>query len=1090
MAFDAQGRLWLTQSNEYPFPNDAGKDRITILEDTDMDGQADKFITFADSLNIPIGITPVSDGAIAYSIPYVYHLIDHDGDSKADERKVLLSGFEFRDTHGMINNFVRGLDGWIHADHGYRNNSKVVGIDPKDTVVMTSGNTFRFLPDGSKVELTTTGRVNPFGLVYDEFGYLYGVDCHTSPIYQLIRGGDYPHFGKKPTGIGYAPFMMRHEYGSTALAGLAYYGAAHFPTEYQSSFYYGDVVMSRVLRTSMKMVGTTPVPKQETDFIVSDDPWFRPVDVKLGPDGALYVADFYNRIIGHYEVPLDHPGRDRQRGRIWRITYKGKDAMPGYQSNDWSKADLDQLIKGLSDPNPTVRMIVSDRIADSFSEQAPAFLNSLIESPACTPAQRRHGLWILHRLRALSEERLLAACGDHDITVRVHALQIMFEFDLLSDTLLQVTKQFLLDPNPHIQRAATMIIARYPDSRQLKHLIQRLKAADIDDSHLVYTFRQAMRDHLRNPAVMKEVSNEKWSKIDSHVLADVLVGVNSDRAAMFLLGHLEIYEEPEQKFIAYTRHIARYLPMESMERLAKLAIRNSEHSVDLQYTLFESFSDGLAQRGAQMTPAGKSWGISLAAQFLKYQTPEWHALPFENLPFNENPWTLIEMSETYAAPPIQILATNQEGTLTGTIISPEFMIPGELNFLLVGHKKSPLEGEQPSPVTNRILLKLSGSHEVIAGEDITDVVTRKRVAWKLDRYQGKKGYIQVIDGSATKRENVGIGNLMPAQVSFPDLNPGQVSKRQIFACKIAQKFKVLKFKQPLVELIASKNVDITVKASAINALLAIQPDAGIHYAGLILNDKEEHPLLQKQVLQSVGALSVPASIRLLADVLPNSPYAAKRDIVLALAKTTYGVDLLLDGANRMSVSPQLLLDNKVKEVLAAVMLPGQQSEYNRLVENLKPPKEQVQLLINQRLAAFDPKSVTVEQGIRVFNQNCLACHQVKDQGGSIGPQLDGIGSWGVKSLTEKIFDPNRSISQAFINYSITLKDGTVQSGLLRREEGSVIVFANVAGQEFSIPKNAIKEKRPTPFTLMPDQFSETLNEQDYNSLLTYLLTLK
>jgi putative heme-binding domain-containing protein len=1090
MAFDARGRMWLTQSNEYPFPNDAGKDKIIILEDTDKDGQADKFTTFADSLNIPIGITPVKDGAIAYSIPYVFHLIDHDGDSHADERKVLLSGFEFKDTHGMINNFVRGLDGWIHADHGYKNSSKVVGTSKKDTVFMTSGNTFRFLPDGSNVELTTTGRVNPFGLTYDEFGYMYGVDCHSSPIYQLIRGGDYPHFGKKPTGIGYAPFMMRHEYGSTALAGLEYYAAPHFPTDYQSSFYYGDVVMSRVLRTSMKMVGTTPVPKQEKDFIISDDPWFRPVDIKLGPDGALYVADFYNRIIGHYEVPLDHPGRDRQRGRIWRITYKGKDAKLDYQSKDWSNSSLEQLLAGLSDPNPTVRMLIADLIADSFGETASEALINLIKSMESTPEQRRHGLWILYRLKALPDDVLAAATKNADITVRVHALQIMFEYDSLSSPLLQIAKQSLIDSNPHVQRAASMIIAKYPESGQLKQLIQSVKSASADDSHLVYSIRQALRDHLRDPQVMEGVSDEKWDEQDARVLADVLVGVDSERAAIFLLAHLEAYTEPEQKFIEYTRHIARYLPLQNMNKLVNLSLRNSEHNLDLQYTLFESFSDGLAQRGAQMNSGGKSWGVSLAAQFLNYPTPDWNALPFENLPYNENPWRLMEISVTEGGPSIRVLATNPDGTHTGTISSPEFIIPNELNFYLVGHKKAPLEGEVSSPVSNKVQLRLSESHEVIAEDDVPDEITRKQVGWKLNAQQGKKGYLVIIDGSATRREYIGIGNITPSLIAFPDLNPDQISKRQIFASSIAQKFKVQQFKQPLIKLAESKNVDINVRANALSALLAIQPDAGIEYAGKILKDNSEHPLLQQQILKAVGSLSLPASNRLLADMLSSVPYAAKKDIALSLAKTTGGVDLLFEAANRMSVSPQLLLDKKVSESLESVMLPAQRTTLAQLTKDIKPPDEEIQALIDQRLATFDPTSSSVEQGIRIFNQSCLVCHEVKKQGGNIGPQLDGIGNWGARALTEKIFDPNRNISQAFINYTIKLKDGNVQSGLFRREEGNVVVFANVTGQEFSIPKNSIEEQKPTPFTLMPDQFSETLSEQDFNALLTYLLSLK
>ncbi len=239
MAFDHRGRMWLTQSFEYPFPDTTGspKDRISILEDRDGDGRADEIKTFADALNIPIGIVAVADGAIAYSIPHIYHLIDKDGDDQVDERKVLFSGFQYKDTHGMINNLVRSWDGWIHADHGFSNSSNVTNGGP-DTVNMISGNTFRFRPDGSALELTTTGRVNPYGYAYDELGYTYSTDCHTSPIYQLVRGADYPHFGKKPSGIGFGPALMKHTYGATALAGLDYYLGANFPPSYRHSFYY------------------------------------------------------------------------------------------------------------------------------------------------------------------------------------------------------------------------------------------------------------------------------------------------------------------------------------------------------------------------------------------------------------------------------------------------------------------------------------------------------------------------------------------------------------------------------------------------------------------------------------------------------------------------------------------------------------------------------------------------------------------------------------------------------------------------------------------------------------------------------------
>ena len=131
LAFDARGRLWVTHSREYPIAaaRGAGRDRVSILEDTTGDGRADRITTFADSLNIPIGIEPMRDGAIVFSIPNLYRMIDRDGDGRADERRVLYGPFDFDDTHGMVNSLLRGYDGWIHAGHGFSNRSTVAGTD-------------------------------------------------------------------------------------------------------------------------------------------------------------------------------------------------------------------------------------------------------------------------------------------------------------------------------------------------------------------------------------------------------------------------------------------------------------------------------------------------------------------------------------------------------------------------------------------------------------------------------------------------------------------------------------------------------------------------------------------------------------------------------------------------------------------------------------------------------------------------------------------------------------------------------------------------------------------------------------------------
>ena len=335
LQWDALGRLWITESREYPFAikdGSPGRDTVRIFSDFAPDGRARKVEIFADGLNIPTGLypfrSPNADGkvtwkCVVWSIPNIWLMEDTDGDGKADKRDVLFGplGWE-RDTHGNLSSFRRGADGWLYGTHGFNNESTLRGRDGSELKIQ-SGNTWRVRLDGSRVEGWTYGQVNPFGLCWDDRGNLYSADCHSSPIYQLLRGAYYPSFGKPHDGLGFGPQTVLHSHGSTAICGPIYVSDSAWPSEFQDHMFVGNVQTSRLNHDLIEWHGASSKGKELPDFLSTDDPWFRPVDLSWGPDGALYVADFYNRIIGHYEVPLTHPGRDRERGRLWRIVPPG-----------------------------------------------------------------------------------------------------------------------------------------------------------------------------------------------------------------------------------------------------------------------------------------------------------------------------------------------------------------------------------------------------------------------------------------------------------------------------------------------------------------------------------------------------------------------------------------------------------------------------------------------------------------------------------------------------------------------------------------------------------------------------------------------
>ena len=499
MQWDATGRLWITESREYPFAikdGTPGRDTVRIFSDFGPDGRARKVEIFADGLNIPTGLYPFrsanTPGAkptwkcVVWSIPNIWLMEDTDGDGKADKRDVLFGplGWE-RDSHGNLSSFRRGDDGWLYGTHGFNNESTLRGRDGSELHIQ-SGNTWRVRLDGSRVEGHTFGQVNPFGLCWDDRGNLFSADCHSSPIYQLLRGAHYPSFGKPHDGLGFAPQTILHSHGSTAICAPMLVRDTAWPAELQGHMFIGNVQTSRLNHDSIAWHGASSKGAEQPDFLSTDDPWFRPVDLSWGPDGALYVADFYNRIIGHYEVPLNHPGRDRERGRLWRIVWKGN------LKNPVLPADAAGLVSELASPNPTRRTLALNELCDRLPAEAPAALQAAPKNAF----QAANTLYALHRLGQLDDARLLAAIDSPDALIRTHAVRIARERKP-AGSVLEAVRKHLADPDAIVARCAAEVLAIAPAPENFRPLLDLRRRTPAEDDHLIHSTRMAIRDQLR-----------------------------------------------------------------------------------------------------------------------------------------------------------------------------------------------------------------------------------------------------------------------------------------------------------------------------------------------------------------------------------------------------------------------------------------------------------------------------------------------------------------------------------------------------------------------------------------------------------------
>ena len=1089
MAFDGRGRLWITESREYPYPaplNKKGRDAIKILSDFAEDGRARKIVTFAEELNIPIGLYPYQDGVIGFSIPNIYFFRDTDGDGKSDKQDMLLGRFGFeKDTHGMTSAFRRGYDGWIYADHGFNNDSTLTAGDGS-TIRMNSGNTYRFQPDGSRVEQFTWGQVNPFGLAFDARGDLWSADCHSSPVYMLLRGAYYPSFGKPDDGLGFGPVVMRHSHGSTAISGIVAYHADDFPAEYQGNTFVGNVMTCRINRDSYEWHGSTPKAKEETDLLRSDDSWFRPVDLQLGPDGALYVADFYNRIIGHYEVPLDHPGRDRERGRIWRIVYRG-DGSTKPVSPDLSKMDADGLIAELAHPNIARRMLVMNELGDRMKWAAVPGLMKAVAS-STNAHQQAHAAWVLHRFGALDESSLVRLGGDSSRHVRLHAMRMLSERPKISEALTKIACERLEDADPFVQRAAADALGRHPENGNIPALVALLGRAASEDENLVHVVKMALRNHLRGEGAFAVV--KRLSEADVNTVADVAVAVASAEAGAFLLDHIQRAEPPREKLTRYLRHIARHVPEDKVDSLAEVVRNRFAEDVDFQLTLFKSVQEGSAQRGSELTGVVRGWGANLARALLAVseQKFEWTHRALPGATDTKNPWFMQRRASADGNSNARFLCSLPPGgeRLTGILRSKAFVIPSALQFYIAGHDGFP---DKPAQKKNVARLRLSDTDEIVAEKHPPRNDTAQPVSWDLKKHAGKRGYIEVVDAdTGSAYAWLAIGRFEPTIVEVPRTDPNAVAQRLQAGANLARDLMVRELEGRLKHVVLDSAADAQTRGAAAAALAAFKPQDVLTALVSIIGEASIMPELRERACRAAAEQDLALAQSALTDALRVSPRRIQSKLAQSLAGSAAGANTLLRLVSDHQATGTVLGDRGVREKLAALKSDSVSTRLEELTRELPPANEAFDKLVSNRRRAYDASRASATRGAELFTQHCSVCHQLEGNGAIVGPQLDGIGTRGLERLAEDILDPNRSVDPAFRTTLLVLKDGDVMSGLFRRQEAQLLVLADSAGKELKVPKSDVAERRESSTSLMPDNFGELLPQEQFNDLVEFLLS--
>ena len=499
MTWDERGRLWVAETYDYPNglqPEGKGRDRIRICEDTDGDWKADKFTVFADKLSIPTSITFHRGGVIVQDGTRTVYMKDTNGDDVADERTIMFTGWNQRDTHGGVSNFQYGVDNWIWAMQGYNTSRPVRPDSQSESDLRFAAGFWRFRPDGSEVEFIRSTNNNTWGLGISEEGVIFGSTANHNPsVYMPIPNRYYESVKGWTPSLVLGTIADTHLFkpvtekvrqvdqhgGYTAAAGHALYTARNYPQEYWNR-------VSFVNGPTGHLVGTFVISPDGADFkskytfnlLASDDEWSAPIMSEVGPDGNVWVVDWYNYIVQHNPTPQGFENgrgnaymtdlRDKKHGRIYRLVYD--DADPA-KPQSLAGASSENLVKALSSKTMFWRKQAQRLLVERGDRSIVPSLLDLVKDQTVDEIGLNtaaiHALWTLKGLDVLNGSNAdatavaRAALKHPSDGVRRNAIQVQPSEPASVEAILAAN--LLDDSNHQVRLAALLALADLPGSK-------------------------------------------------------------------------------------------------------------------------------------------------------------------------------------------------------------------------------------------------------------------------------------------------------------------------------------------------------------------------------------------------------------------------------------------------------------------------------------------------------------------------------------------------------------------------------------------------------------------------------------------------
>ena len=434
-----------------------GKDKILVLSDL-YKNKPVKVSVWADGLALPQSILPYKGGSYVAQGSELFYLSDSNNDGKADKRTRLFTGFGITDTHTMAHVLTRAPGDWIHFSHGALNKGNVTSLVSDANMQIDYSKIARISLDAKKAELVSAGLNNIWGFKLRGNGQWYGCEANDIgySVVPLEDGTGFPGIGSdriRP----YQPWMPQlHKFrvGGTGISGLAFTDdvTGSFPEEWRDVAFLANPITSKINAVKIKRnADGTVTGKHLSDFLVSKDDWFRPINMEFGPDGCLYIVDWYNKIVSHNELPTTHPDRDKSHGRIFRIRHKSQKVR---EIPNLYKVKTKNLVNHLKSPSIWEKRAAWHQITDRPIKKTKKLAKKLIALASDTTQEemtRILALWSLEGIRNYNKELLTSLINSPKDNLRREAIRSLASFSLNADQIAALLMNKIGDKNPMVR---------------------------------------------------------------------------------------------------------------------------------------------------------------------------------------------------------------------------------------------------------------------------------------------------------------------------------------------------------------------------------------------------------------------------------------------------------------------------------------------------------------------------------------------------------------------------------------------------------------------------------------------------------------